>query len=273
MGEASRVRPGNFEDLAALRARHFGFTLDFVARRTGLQPERLRAIEAGDDPTVYELDRVAAVYGIEDADVLLGAPIQLPLGDSLTLLAQHAEFREVSNETRAQLLTASQAARDVVALRAILGEPDAAAILQKRARPSAPKRRATPFDEGARRAHWLRTEELAVGSEPIPSMRDLVAERFPEITTLYAHLGLDGVAGLAFGDRVRGPTIVLNLDGKNTNPLVRRFSLAHELARLLFDWNRAEPFGQLSGFKDDGRLTVEQSANAFAIRTGVAKAP
>ena len=96
-------------------------------------------------------------------------------------------------------------------------------------------------------------------------MRDLVRDHFPACVVLYAHLG-DDISGLAFGDKTRGPTIVLNLDGKNANPLVRRFSLAHELAHLLFDWNRQAPFGQISGFKEPGALEVEQRANAFAMR-------
>jgi len=59
---------------------------------------------------------------------------------------------------------------------------------------------------------------------------------------------------------------VLNLDGKNTNPCVRRFSLAHELYHLLVDWNRREPLATLSGFLTDSGLEREQRANGFAAR-------
>ena len=253
--------PATFDDLTALRERHFGFALDFVARRTGIDAARLVAIEAGAAPNVYEIEQLATTYGIDEPDDLIDSPIRLSPADSMTVLAQHAEFRDVASDTRAHILAAGQAARDIVVLRGILG--DELPTTRHAGPASAP--RETAFQQGARRAQWLRTK-LALGSDPILSMRDLVTDSFPEITLLYAHLGSDGVAGLAFGDRVRGPSIVLNLDGKNANALVRRFSLAHELAHLLFDWNRAEPFGQLSGFKDDRQLRVEQAANAFALR-------
>jgi len=59
---------------------------------------------------------------------------------------------------------------------------------------------------------------------------------------------------------------VLNLDGKNSNPCVRRFSLAHELCHLIVDFNRREPLATLSGFLTEGGLKREQRANGFAAR-------
>jgi len=260
----SPVPATTFSGLRELRERHLGFAQDFVARRTGLALDRLAKLEAGEAPTAFEAEQLAVLYGI-DAESLVEEPIRLSGADSLTLLAQHDEFREVSSDTRALILRAAQAARDAVLLRRLAGEADGAEAFARRSPPPQHARRAAPFQQGAEAAQWLR-RTLPLEPGPIPSLRDLVRESFPEVVLLHAHLGRDGVSGLAFADRLRGPTLVLNLDGKNENPLVRRFSLAHELAHLVLDWNRTEPFGALSGFRDDGRLDVEQRANAFAIR-------
>src|SRR5690606_30796230 len=109
-------------------------------------------------------------------------------------------------------------------------------------------------------------QRLELGTRPIDSVRDLVATYFPAINLLYARLTQDGPAGLSFADRFRGTTIVLNLDGKNENPCVRRFSLAHELYHILHDWNRQEPLALISGFLTDTGLEIERRANAFAMR-------
>jgi Zn-dependent peptidase ImmA (M78 family) len=122
-----------------------------------------------------------------------------------------------------------------------------------------------PYQEGASHAHELR-RKFKLGSEPIASMRDFVAQHFPPIAVLYAHLTPDGPAGLTFVDKLRGATIVLNLDGKNANPCVRRFSLAHELYHVLQDWDRKEPLAILSGYLTEHGLAREQRANAFAMR-------
>lgn len=260
-GEHHRLVPaGTYPNLEVFRERHVRFPIEFVARKTGLDVARLHAIEKGDAASVYELDRLAALYGIDDADQLAEEPIRLSEGDSLTVLALHTEFQETSNESRAAILRAGQAARDVVALRQLVE----ASVARPALRPPVPRKGATAFDVGKERAKYLR-EKLEFGTQPIASMRDLVRDHFPGFVVLYAHLAED-VSGLAFGDSTRGPTIVLNLDGKNTNPLVRRFSLAHELAHLLFDWNRQAAFGQLSGFKEPLSLETEQRANAFAMR-------
>ncbi|MBK6533137.1 MAG: ImmA/IrrE family metallo-endopeptidase [Deltaproteobacteria bacterium] len=74
-----------------------------------------------------------------------------------------------------------------------------------------------------------------------------------------------GPAGLGFADTHRGPAVVLNTRGKNENPAVRRFSLAHELC-LLSDWDRAEPLVSISGYLTDQGLDRERRANGFAAR-------
>jgi Zn-dependent peptidase ImmA (M78 family) len=123
-----------------------------------------------------------------------------------------------------------------------------------------------PHRQGAKKAALLRRLLGIRGNSPIPSMRDFVEHYLPSIVLLYARLGANGPAGLTFGDPLRPPTIVLNIEGKNQNPLVRRFSLAHELCHVLLDWNRAEPLGMLSGYLTESGLETERRANAFAVR-------
>lgn len=243
------------------RERYARFPLEFVSRKSRISLERLSAIEAGAAASVFELDRLASIYGVDDADVLAEEPIRLKQGDSLTVLALHQEFQDTSHEARAAILRAAQAARDVVVLQALTDSPRPT---RAAFRLPAARKDATGFEVGKERAQAVRNE-CGLGSSPIVSMRDFVRDHFPAFVVLHAHLG-DDISGLAFGDKTRGPTIVLNLGGKNANPLVRRFSLAHELAHLLFDWNRQAPFAQLSGFKEPRALEVEQRANAFAMR-------
>ena len=224
------------------------------------------AIEDGDAPTVAEIESLSDLYGI-DADTLGDQPITVAAQDSLGVLALLDEFRDVSAESRARIIGAARAARDAVELATLLGEPSGLAALRKRRRapPPTPHEKTAPWSEGVHYAKWWR-KELGLGRGPVPSMRDLLTDQFPEVMVIHADLGDPSVSGLTFADPLRGPTIVLNVFGKNESPLVRRFSLAHELAHLLVAFPRAEPLATLSGFREDARLAVEQRANAFAVR-------
>gem|GEM_PF-1493746 len=259
LSQATLVRVSTFANLGELRERQFRFSLDFVSRRTGIEPTRLVSLETGEAPSVWEAEALGELYAL-DADQVAEEPIKLASADSLTLLPLQKEFVDVSPDTRARILSACRAARDATSLKGGSG----LVALNQRPR-SSHSRGKVPFQQGNQYAIDLR-RTLGLGRDPIMSMRDLLHRHFPEITVLHANLGLDGVAGIALADRIRGPAIVLNLVGKNENPFVRRFSLAHELAHLLFHRDRMQPFGSLSGFKYDANLAIEQEANGFAIR-------
>jgi Zn-dependent peptidase ImmA (M78 family) len=257
-----------FENLRMVREQLAGMSFEFVARRAGLSTERLAALEAGSAPaTMGELERLAALYGI-DAEQLENEPIELAPGDGVACLASAPEFRELGDTVRAGIIAAANAARDLVRLESILGRDGRRWEQLQTSIPRPGRRRDSvrvPFQEGARHARRLR-EHLGLGVEPIPSLLRLVRERFSAIMVLHARLGTEGPAGLAFVDRLRGPTIVLNLEGKNENACVRRVSLAHEICHLIVDWNRQEPLAMISGYVLDSAFEVEQRANAFAIR-------
>jgi Zn-dependent peptidase ImmA (M78 family) len=253
-----------WNNLGDIRAKLLGYRRETVARMAGIALERLEAIEEhGEIPSVFEVDALSRLYGIAP-EILGEEPIRLAPGDSVVTLTSLEEFRGLDDVTRARVVAAANAARDLVELRKLAGSPDAREQL-KRESPLIESKSGVPYRQGALYASELR-RRLNLGDSSIDSLRDLVAERFPSISVLTANLGGAGPAGLSFVDPLRGPTIVLNVEGKNKNPCVRRFSLAHELCHVLVDWNRHQSLAQISGYLNESHLAVEQRANAFAVR-------
>lgn len=260
------VTKQTYQTLADLREQAYGFQRHFVSRRSGIEETRLAAIEAGEPASVWELEELASVYGV-DEESLAETPIELQSGGELQLLTLRDEFHELSSSTRLRIIAAASAAKDLVSLRRLAGEP---APLDQHARQSTPlptSRRwpHLPHQQGKVRAEQFR-RRLRLGSRPIHSLRDLVARALPHVAVLYADLGDDGVAGLSLVGRTHGPSIVLNLTGKNRHPTVRRFSLAHELCHILVDWGRRAGLAEVSRYVTGRELDVEQRANAFAAR-------
>ncbi len=111
---------------------------------------------------------------------------------------------------------------------------------------------------------------LGVSQEPIPSMRELVEHRLG-IPIIQVELP-DSIAGATLSSNGRRG-IVLNTGGANTNVWIRRTTLAHELAHILFDPQerlssiRVDSYEQLQrNTRDTDSLDdVEQRANAFAV--------
>jgi Zn-dependent peptidase ImmA (M78 family)/transcriptional regulator with XRE-family HTH domain len=258
----------SFETLRELREGLFRFGFRFVAERARIQPERLARIESGDElPTLDELERLGALYGL-DAEVLEEEPIRLQSGDALPCLASMNEFADIGDLGRARIIAASRAAaelRELAAADPALADHSWERFVQEAPRMNRPRQPLAPHRKGGWYAVQLR-RYLNLGTRPIASMRDFVRQHFPAVAVLYADFGRDGPAGVAFADRVRGPTIILNTVGKNENPCVRRFSMAHELAHLLIDWNRQQPLVTISGYLNESALDVERCANSFAVR-------
>ncbi len=249
-----------YNTLKDVREKLAALSVATAAAEARMTVARLHAIERGDAASVVELEHLAPVYGLQSED-LMDDPIQVRDNDGISVLTSVTEFRDVTELTRARIIKAANAARDLVSLRKLTGDQG-----QGRAVPSlVPPAQLEPFQEGAWLAGRLRTL-LQLGTQAIPSMRDFMGQFFPDVGVLYADLGPDGPAGLGFADDVRGPAVVLNLRGKNENALVRRFSLAHELCHLVADWNRTTPLASVSGFLGENVRPMEQRANAFAVR-------
>lgn len=106
-------------------------------------------------------------------------------------------------------------------------------------------------------------------SEPITSMRDLCRKiNVPYILTKLSPT----VAGATVATNV-SRSIVANIEGRNENPLVRRLTVAHELAHLLWDpdenlqslnVNLYNNFDIPYYISNDSHW-IEQRANAFAV--------
>ena len=259
------MKTQTFHDLGDLRVRLLGFRDRFVADRLAIPLERLQAIESGAaEPSVTEIELLAEFYGI-DEERLEDEPIVIIKGEGVELLALNQEL-PVDDAGKARVVRAANAARDLVALEAMADCPARLELLKtNRIAPPVRARDEQPYKTGA---NWGRSARKHLGLHaPIASMRDLVHDHWPALRVLYADLGSKtGVAGLTFVDATRGPTIVLNLRGRNEHPLVRRFSLAHELGHVLIDLQRGQPLALLSTYKTGAHLDVEARANAFAMR-------
>lgn len=257
----------NYPNLKELREKLIGYKLASVARLSGLSLERVIALECDtSEPTIYELEKLAALYGI-DAETLSERPIQVADSDAIQVLPSLPEFQDLTDTVRARVVAAATAARDLRTLQALndMQRPTLEPLLPGLVPPSA-KASHAPYRQGALLANKVR-ELLSVGqTAAISSMRDFVRGYFPRLALLWADLTSEGPAGLTFADLLRGPTVVLNIRGKNTNPAVRRFSLAHELCHLLVDWRRRDPLAVVSGYFSEEDLEREQRANAFAVR-------
>ena len=114
-------------------------------------------------------------------------------------------------------------------------------------------------------------QHLEIGLEPIPSMRELVEHRLG-IPIVQVELPT-AIAGATISSSGRRG-IVLNTTGANTNVWIRRTTLAHELAHMLFDPEphlssvRVDSYERLKRDTEDpyySQGVVEQRANAFAV--------
>jgi len=253
---------GAVSSLREFRSALLGFSEEAVVRHSGIRFDRLKEIEkgAGTPLSVWEADALSRLYGV-DEEVLTSTPFHVPWGEAVSTLACMEEFREIGDSVRARIVATARAAKDLVTLRDILG------IQQPPVPRLAPGPASeVPWRDGKAIAERARMEIGPRDQNPILSVRDWMRDYLPGVPVLYAKLGDFGPAGLTFAGEKFGPAIVLNLDGKNVNPCVRRFSLAHEVYHLLVDWNRNEPLATLSGYLEDAGFEREQRANSFAIR-------
>lgn len=178
---------GTFKDLRDLREHLANLRAVTVAELRQIPRGRLNDIEEGAPPSILEIERLAAVYGI-DADALWDEPIHLGDADAIGVLTSQDEFRQVSDMTRAKMLRAASAARDLVTLHQLVGDG-----IEPVPKLPAFNPILTPYQQGAELAHSLR-RSLGLGVAPIPSLRDLVAQKLPSIAVLYSDLDRHGRA-------------------------------------------------------------------------------
>jgi Zn-dependent peptidase ImmA (M78 family) len=251
-----------FSSLQDVRQRVLGYSLESALHFTGIPLKRFNEIEAGADPSVHEAEAISSAYGI-DAEILFDSSEGLSPTDVVAALASGDEFRHYGDFDRFRIVRVSKAIRDLAKLRALLelNRPELPRLFSRNPGSTDP-----PYAQGREVAQTVR-QKLGPAANPILSMTAWLKEKLPAVDLLYSHLGNGGPAGLTFAGQNFGPTIVLNLDGKNTNPCVRRFSLAHEIYHVIADWDPAESLAILSDYVSDGTaLEREQRANGFASR-------
>ena len=237
-----------------------------LAEAAGLDPGTLLAYESGAQEVPGDV-----LWRLSD---LLGVPIELL--DSQEALERHLEvmavrFRTdrsaVPDRVRLAVARAASAARDYTELEDVAGRPGRyqALVEQWPGRPPLPPRET-----------WKAGRELAAAvrtrfglDDPLESMLELVEKRLGALV-IWRKLPAD-FAGYAFCDEIHGPTVVLNVNGRNQNELVRRFTLAHEACHVLFDrddleaLSRFDAYDDLYAYADGTREPHEIRANAFAI--------
>lgn len=124
-----------------------------------------------------------------------------------------------------------------------------------------------PYRWGYKLAHKTRQLLGLSQEEPIKCLRLLIEGKLG-IPIIQADLPNTFAGATLSNGSSRG--IVLNLQGYNQNPWIRRNTLAHELGHLLWDpverlnSLRVDTFGEIEQFSEEAGDPVEARANAFA---------
>jgi len=252
---------------AALRRTReaLGLNLDTVAEASGLDPGSLNSYESGKLEVPGDvLWRLSDVLGvpIEDIDT------EALLGRHLAVMAVRfrADQRVVPDRVRLAVARAASAARDYVQLEDIAERPTRYESVARW--PRAPQLPRREIWKSGRDLATLVRDRLGIDG-PVGSMLNLVEKDLGALV-IWQKLPVD-IAGYAFCDEIHGPAVVLNVNGRNQNELVRRFTLAHEACHVLFDrydlegLSRFDAYDDLYTYSDDTRDPHEIRANAFAI--------
>ena len=236
-----------------------------IASMSELSPNVIEALEASKRRPVREYERVARILGLDERAVSFRS---VPEGNErvavrLRVLAD--ERPSLSSGSVARLAEAAWVAMTQLRLEQAIPLPVEDLDLKPSAdygNPGSP-----PFMVGYTLAHELR-EKLTLGDLPIASMRNLIEGKLG-IPVIQTNLD-EHIAGATVESNEKR-AIVLNIDGRNSDALVRRSTLAHEVSHLLFDPSpdlkalRVDNYDELDERPDSRTDPVEQRANAFAI--------
>ena len=279
-GSAPLLKEPNAAGNAIRRQRQsLGLTMKQAASYTALDVATMKHIEGSsgrDRVTVQELQRVAFKLGLDEAQIAYQG-----LAGDTAVAARLRSMRSAEETTRLTpntVLTFTEAASVIRAQHRLMNSLGVH---------SAQRFNFVPDGYYGNGGAWRVGQELSkkardileLGHCPVKSMRELVEDKLG-IPVIQAELSQKAIAGatisVADGDEIRRG-IVLNLKGANDNPLVRRATIAHELAHLLYDPDeylntvRVDTYEGLESdptstpYLDDEYYRVEQRANAFAI--------
>ena len=253
--------------LAARRAA-LGLTVERLARLAGLRPaEVVQAETAGKVSPIRTLERLAPPLAVDER--FLGSASARSADPELGV-----RFRRLSNpETGEPSLSPTAVVKLAEAAWVIARQEDLLTEIDKEPPPARAFRRDPDYRFPAYQAGYrlaARTRQLLdiAPDAPIPSLRRIIEDvlRIPVVET---ELG-QALAGATIANGAhRG--IVVNVEGRNQNPWVRRMTLAHELGHLLWDPAQkleslmVDRYAEIEGDPRRAQDPVEVRANAFAI--------
>ena len=239
--------------------------------------EHIENSSGRDQVTVQDLERVAFKLGLDEAQIAY----QELVGDT-AIGARLKEMRSDNESTKLSprsVLTFAEAASVIRAQHRLMKSLEVSSAQRNEFEPDG-------YYGSLENPAWRVGQELSerarkilgLGLDPVKSMRKLVEDTL-RIPLIQVELSQKTIAGATIsvtdGDETwRG--IVLNLKGDNENALVRRATIAHEIAHLLFDPEeylnkvRVDTYKGLESdpsripfVADNENYRVEQRANSF----------
>ncbi len=262
---------GVIENALRTQRENLGVTIKNLASAANVGPHVVETAEVNADRIeIRQLEHLAFVLGLDPLRLSVeeSSGADTDLGVRLRVLEQVPPTDGGTRLTPRTVLRFSEAAsiiRSQSSLQDWLKKPEKASGFEPSSDFGPPTWRS-----GYRLAQHAR-QRLGIGSlDPIPSMRDLVERRLG-IPIVQVELP-SAIAGATISSHDRRG-IVLNVTGANANIWIRRTTLAHELAHILFDTEARLESVRVDSYQlmdrnteDDGpHDEVEQRANAFAV--------
>lgn len=244
-----------------------GLDQERLAIAAGTTPAVLDRIECGKSrESIHVIERLAQYLALDDTSlsVVRGANADSQL--AVRLKEYSSGGSKLSPAAVLALSEASWVARTEARLASLLGQRD------DRWRSFAPTDdlgdwyRPT-WKVGYELAARTRSELGLAEHDPIPSIRDLVGQLGVMLVQAALPPSIAGATVAVDSQRA----IVVNTTGANSNPWIRRATVAHELGHLLWDPTerlnhlKVDQYGELDQDYSHESDLVEARANAFAI--------
>ena len=266
------ARDGVIEGALRRQREELGVTQDQLANAANVNRSIVEDAEADADRIEFrQLEQLAFVLGLDPArlsvDERAGADPEL--GVRLRVLETERQGAPAGARLSARTVLRFSEAASIIRsqghLQRWLSKPREASDFEPSSNYGPPA-----WGAGYELAEFTR-KRLGLGLQPVHSMRDLVEGRLG-IPVIQAELP-KAIAGATIASNgQRG--IVLNVEGANSNVWIRRATLAHELAHILFDPDerlstvRVDSYDEVARNAEHGGQSpdsVEQRANAFAV--------
>lgn len=268
-GQAAIV-PDRSEPARTIAARRdaLGLPVDRLARLIGLKPGEITVAETpGKVSSIRVLEVLARNLAIDERK--LGFDLERSADAALGV-----RFRRLVNPDEGQPVLSATAVVRLAEAAWVISRQDE--LLQDLGDEATVRRRFEPNSDYSFPAYEkgyilaAKTRELLglTPDEPIPSLRRLI-ENVVRIPLVETELGTSLAGATIANGTHRG--IVVNIQGRNENPWMRRMTLAHELGHLL--WDPAERleslmvdrYDEIEGVVRRAQDPVEIRANAFAV--------